>query len=77
MNEEERYKLCDDYEESLAKEKFDLALKQNRLLYNEIFTFLADSNGDREVLEEGLDQLEIEATEILPHIQLNAMEEKQ
>ncbi|MDP3027401.1 MAG: hypothetical protein Q8N63_06845 [Nanoarchaeota archaeon] len=77
MNRRKRMRLFGEYQKSLDKEEFDIALKQNRLLYSEIFTSLADSNGNRKVLEAGLDQLEIEATEILPYVQLNAMEEKQ
>lgn len=77
MKKRQIKKLCDNYYKSLEKEKFDLALKQNRLLYNEIFMDYLESNGNKEKLEAGLDQLEIEATEILPYVQLNAMEEKQ
>ena len=77
MNRRKRMRLFGEYQKSLDKKEFDIALKQNRLLYSEIFTSLADSNGNRKVLEADLDQLEIDATEILPYVQLNAMEEKQ
>lgn len=77
MNKADRMRLFEDYKKSLDKEEFAMALKQNRLLYNEIFTALVDSNGNKEVLESGLDQLEIEATaEILPYVKLNSREGK-
>ena len=78
MNKKQRIELFENYHKSIAKGKEERALKQNRVLYNEIFENYINSNGTKEILEEGLDQLEIESTEIckiLGLIKLNPMEE--
>jgi len=64
MNKEKRTKLFEDYHKSINNEKHPKALKQNRQLYNEIFSVYETSDENKEVLKAGLDQLEIEATDI-------------
>ena len=76
MNESEGKKSFEAYQESLDNGRGKKALEQNRLLYNEIFNDSLNSNGDKKVLEGGLDQLEKDATSILEFIKLNTQEVK-
>ena len=71
MNEGQRRKLFKNYYKLLKEENYYDALKCNRAIYHEIFSNLEDSNGNKEILEAGLDQLEIEATGILKVLKLN------
>lgn len=80
MDKKQRLNLFKDYYKSISKGKVERALKQNRVLYNEIFEFndYVSSNGFQEKVKAGLNQLEIESTEIckiLGFIKLNPMEE--
>ncbi len=74
MNKKQRERLYEDYKKSCNQKDFEIALIQNRLLYSEIYEAYLISNGNKEVLEGGLDQLEIEAFRILPYIKLNPEE---
>jgi len=79
MNKKKRMELFKDYHKSIDNKKHTKALKQNRQLYNEIFSAYDLGDENKEVLEGGLNQLEIEATDIckiLGLIKLNPMEEK-
>ena len=78
MDKQEVKILFEDYHKSINNKNHIRALEQNRGLWSEIFGAYRHADGDKKVLEGGLDQLEIEATDlckILGIIQLNPTEE--